>query len=260
MGSGRSGNYFQENPIRQVTVSSFWMGKYEVTQEEWYSLMWTTAADLLGLRNLLYPPTEQNNWKVEVLYGEGEKYPIYYVTWYEAVEFCNRLSAAAGLKAAYTIDKGTDPWTVACDFTAPGYRLPTEAEWEYAARGGNTGTNFVYSGSDNVDDAAWYKENSGGNTHPAGGKAPNDLALYDMSGNVNEWCWDWSQPDYYGVTSTSVENPTGPADNSVSGNFRATRGGDFVDTADNVWTTDRGGIAPHARFRSLGFRVVRPQP
>jgi formylglycine-generating enzyme required for sulfatase activity len=260
MGSDRSGPYFQENPIHQVTVSSFLMGNYEVTQKEWTSVMKTTATDLLDLRNILYPPTEQNSWKVEVLYGEGADYPIYYVTWYEAVAYCNALSEQEGLTPAYTIDKNTNPWTVTCDFSAPGYRLPTEAEWEYAARGGNTGESYTYSGSNTLAEVAWYSGTSGGNTHPVGGKKPNGLGLYDMSGNVNEWCWDWSQPDYY--TANSAVNPKGPdywAD--PNGNsFRTTRGGDFIDGTDNNRTTDRGGIAPHARFRSLGFRVVRTQP
>jgi formylglycine-generating enzyme required for sulfatase activity len=263
MGStNNSPAYFQETPVHEVTLSSFSMAKHEVTQKEWYAVMGTTAADLLALRNMLYPPTEQNSYKVEVLYGEGENHPIYYVTWYEAVEYCNRLSAHEGLPPAYTINKNTDPWTVTCDFAA-GYRLPTEAEWEYAARGGDSGDNFKYSGSDTLDDVAWYSGTSGGNTHPVGWKKPNGLGLYDMTGNANEWCWDWAQPNYYSISLS--DNPTGPVDNSVSGDYRVTRGGDFIDgatlsTLSNLRTADRGGIAPYARLRSLGFRVVRPQP
>jgi formylglycine-generating enzyme required for sulfatase activity len=266
MGSNYSPDslYFKEDPIHSVTVRSFWMGQHEVTQQEWYAVMGTTAADLLDLRNILYPPTEENNWKVEVLYGEGDDYPLYYVTWFEAVEYCNLLSDAEGRTPAYTINKSTDPWTVTCNFTASGYRLPTEAEWEYAARGGDSGESYLYSGSDTIEEVAWYSGTSGDangenkKTHPVGGKVPNGLGLYDMSGNVNEWCWDWAEPMYY--TANPAENPTGPVDNSVSGNFRATRGGDFIEGTDNNRTTDRGSIAPHARFRSLGFRVVQSQP
>jgi formylglycine-generating enzyme required for sulfatase activity len=241
--------YFKENPIHQVTVNNFFMGKHEVTQKEWYAVMGETVDDQLALRNYQYTSS------TGVLYGKEDDHPIYYVSWYEAVDYCNRLSTAGGLNPAYTINKDTDPWTVTCDFTAPGYRLPTEAEWEYAARGGNTGESYTYSGSDILDEVAWYSGTSGTNTHPVKGKDHNGLGLYDMSGNVNEWCWDWSQQDYY--TAAPAVNPTGPVDNSVSGNFRATRGGDFIDAAANNRTTKRGGIAPHARFKSLGFRVVR---
>ena len=161
MGSTNGGS--SEQPIHTVTVSSFLIGKYEVTQKEWQEVMG-------------YNPS----------YSEGDNRPVEKVSWYDAVEFCNKLSEKEGLTPAYTIN-GFD---VSCNWSANGYRLPTEAEWEYAAKGGKKSKNYKYSGSDNIDDVAWYDANSDGRSHDVGTKAPNELGIYDMSGNVWEMCWD----------------------------------------------------------------------
>jgi len=181
-----------------VTVPDFYIGKYEVTQKEWIEVMGSNPSKF-----------------------RGDNLPVETVNWYDCVEYCNKRSTKAGLKPYYNIDKDKkDPnntnaiddikWTVTINEDANGYRLPTEAEWEYAASGGQMSKNYTYSGSDNIDDVAWYWKNSGDHyltgtwawatlvsnhnkTKPAGSKRPNELGLYDMAGNVREWCWDWHE-------------------------------------------------------------------
>jgi formylglycine-generating enzyme required for sulfatase activity len=234
MGSTTGDN--DEKPVHTVTVKSFYMGKYEVSQKEWTAVMGTTITQQRDMANKSWP-----------LKGESDNHPIYYVNWYEAVEYCNKLSLKDGLAPAY---RGSGD-TVICDFNATGYRLPTEAEWEYAARGGNKGpTAYEYSGGNSVDGVAWYNGNSGGTTHPVGTKQPNSLGLYDMSGNVWEWCWDW-----YG--SYSNGNQTDPAGAS-SVAYRVFRGGSWFTDAAYVRSAYRAYGTPSARNSSLGFRLVRP--
>jgi formylglycine-generating enzyme required for sulfatase activity len=179
-------------------------------------------------------------------YGKGDDYPMYYVTWYDAVKYCNALSKLENLEPAYSIGEGTSP-NVTCDFTKNGYRLPTEAEWEYAALGGE---NYKYSGSDNSDEVSWSRDNSNYKTHPVGYKKPNGYKLYDMSGNVWEWCWDW-YGDYADADQT---DPTGPS----SGSSRINRGScfdrpkSFGDTVNS-----RRYDSPLTNRETIGFRVVR---
>ncbi len=173
------------------------------------------------------------------------------VTWYDAVQYCNMLSAKNGLNSCYTIN-GTN---VTCDFSKNGFRLPTEAEWEYAAKGGRQNRGMKYAGSNSPDEVAWYRDNSGGKTHPVGQKQANEMGLYDMSGNVFEWCWD-----LYGVYSASSQtDPEG----ALSETYRVLRGGSWEPGADHVRTAFRA-CAPTAekgynssRSYDFGFRVVR---
>ncbi|MDR2553496.1 MAG: SUMF1/EgtB/PvdO family nonheme iron enzyme [Treponema sp.] len=180
-----------EGPRHQVTVKSFYMGKREVTQREWQELMGNNPSKF-----------------------RGDTLPVEQVSWYEVIEYCNRRSVKEGLTPAYRGSRNS----ITCDWNASGYRLPTEAEWEYAAKGGNKNyLTYLYAGSNSAGAAGWYDGNSGGTTHPVGTKAANDLRIYDLSGNVWEWCWDW----YGGYSSGAQTDPAGP----VSGSVRVIRGG-----------------------------------
>jgi formylglycine-generating enzyme required for sulfatase activity len=212
-----------ERPVHEVTVKSFYIGKYEVTRKEWVEVMGNNPS----------------NWK-------GDNLPVEQVSWYEAVEFCNKLSVKEGLAPAY---RGSGD-SITCDFSASGYRLPTEAEWEYAAKGGNRDAIYYeYSGSNSVDSVAWYSGNSGNRTHPVGTKQPNSLGIYDMSGNVWEWCWDW----YGNYSGGAQSNPRGAS----SGSSRVGRGGGWDYSASSVRSAYRGSGTPSSRYSSMGFRVAR---
>jgi len=165
MGGNMGGNVgsMNEEPFHEVTVSSFYIGKTEVTQGLWKSVMNNSPSLFVG-----------------------DNRPVENVSWYNIVEFCNKLSEKEGLQKAYS---GSGR-SISCDFNSNGYRLPTEAEWEYAARGGKKSKGYQYSGSNNLNEVAWNSSNSGSRTHEVGAKQPNELGLYDMIGNVGEWCWD----------------------------------------------------------------------
>ena len=228
-----------QKPAHIVELTyDFLIGKYEVTfdQYDWF-------CEETGRKT----PSD-NSW------GRGSR-PVIFVSWWDAIAYCNWLSEKEKLPKAYD-DKGnfldkdgritTDPSRVV------GYRLPTEAEWEFAARGGNKSKGYKYSGSDNVNEVAWYTSNSGGKTQEVGKKAPNELGIYDMSGNVWEWCSDW-----YGDYSSSAQ--TNPY-NSPAGSRRVIRGGSWYNVATDVRVAYRGLPTPTYTYYNLGFRIARTVP
>jgi formylglycine-generating enzyme required for sulfatase activity len=204
-----------------ITLSPFLIGSCEVTQKEWTDMMGNNPSSF-----------------------SGDDHPVENVNWYDALRYCNELSKDEDLDPVYEIGDGGTP-TVEADFSKNGYRLPTEAEWEYAACGGQ---NYSYAGSNTPDDVAWHSGNSGRKTHPVGEKLPNGYGLYDMNGNVWEWCWDW-ETAYAGENET---DPTGPE----SGMKRVNRGGAWDrDGKDAV--SSRYSDGPTYKGSTLGFRVVR---
>ena len=196
--------YVYEKPVHTVTVSSFYIGKTEVTQNLWMAVMGGNPS----------------------YSKKGGNYPVESVSWDDIQEFLKKLNAATGKM----------------------YRLPTEAEWEYAARGGNKSSGYKYSGSNNIDDVAWYDGNSSGETHLVATKAPNELGIYDMTGNVWEWCQDW----YGDYTSSTQTNPQGAS----SGSNRVLRGGSWYDNAKYCRVSFRNSYGPDNRFSHDGFRLV----
>jgi len=236
MGSPANEPERRDNEVQhQVTISSFYMGKYEVTQKEWTAVMGSNPS-----------------------YFKGDNLPVEWVSWYDAVEFCNRLSQKEGLTPAYTIDKNNKDWnnsseydelkwTVRWNRNANGYRLPTEAQWEYACRAGTT--TAYHTGNTISDNTGWYDANSERKTHEVGKKPANAWGLFDMHGNVHEWCWDW----YGDYESGAQTDPTGAS----SGSIRVIRGGSWFNSAEYVRSAYRGSPYPADRFGSIGFRLVR---
>ena len=193
-------------PTHSVTLSSYYICKYEVTQALWRAVMGSNPSNF-----------------------KGNNLPVENVSWYDCQTFIKRLNS----------------------YTGRNFRLPTEAEWEFAARGGNYSRHYKYSGSNHIDDVAWYIDNSNKRPHPVGTKQANELGLYDMSGNVGEWCSDWDGS----YSSYSQTNPTGPN----SGSSRVNRGGFWRYNARYCRTPERSSNAPDYCVNFIGLRLVLSQ-
>ncbi|MCK5682536.1 SUMF1/EgtB/PvdO family nonheme iron enzyme [bacterium] len=238
MGDPKIVRKYQKNatPVHSVTINDFYIGKYEVLQSEWKDIMGTSVKEQRDKVN--------KDWSLN---GESNSHPIYFVSWSEAVEFCNKKSKKEGLTLCYSINGEK----VSCNWDADGYRLPTEAEWEYAARSGNKGESYIYSGSNDVEKVAWYVANSDKVKHKVGSKKSNGLGLFDMSGNVYEWCWDGYDKNYY--MYSPAKNPHGP----VKRVGKVIRGGCAATGAEGCRSFNRHSAAYNFRRNNIGFRIVR---
>ena len=215
----QTGAYNNESPAHQVTISKdFYLGETEVTQALWYAVM--------GQK-----PTTDGDYQWTSSKGLGDNYPAYYITWDDCQEFIAKLNQLTGLT----------------------FRLPTEAEWEYAARGGNKATTqTLYSGSNTIDDVAWYDDNSSSKANQVAAKSANALGLYDMSGNVWEWCYD----RYGSYGSGARTDPTGP----TSGPYRVHRGGSYGNYSWNCRVSYRYYSSPDGRYNNFGLRLALGDP
>jgi len=205
---GSSDGEDDEQPIHEVILNDFYIGKFEVTQKQWKQVMGSVPSEL--------------NFK------GCDNCPVEGVSWYDVQEFIETLNKITGKS----------------------FRLPTEAEWEYAARSGplqKHGITLKYAGSNNIDESAWYNNNSGNKTHPVGQKKPNELGIFDLTGNVWEWCNDWKG----NYSSTSQTNPVGP----TLGDYRILRGGSWLSQPLRCSVFNRDNSAPAYRDSGIGFRI-----
>jgi formylglycine-generating enzyme len=222
-----SNEHESEQPIHAVTISPFLCMRTPVTRRLYLEGSVVMGADPRGPE------------------GMADERPVNNVSWFDAIKFCNRWSELAGLTPCYVIDGDNVTW----DTTKDGYRLLTETEWEYACRAGSEGRWCFGDEEEKLSDYAWFNANSNDQAQPVGQKRPNAWGLYDMHGNVWEWCWD----RYSSYSSEPQTDPTGP----TQGQYRVVRGGAFFSGPGNLRSAVRVRYGPEYRFVFIGFRCAR---
>lgn len=253
-----------ESPVHHVNVKSFYIGKYEVTVKEYKQFIAdASATDLINKRgDHKMPKQPDSTWLAEhpdtkkfyplptqKWWGWVDDMPMQHITWYEAAAYCNWLSGKEGLQKCYFENEDGG---IECDLTKNGYRLPTEAEWEFAARGGNKSAGNMYAGSANSADVAWYDETSFlKGPSKVGAKKPNELGIYDMCGNVWEWCTDYYMATFY--SKSPKDNPV----NTTPTSWRVIRGGSWHYNAEYATVTSRDGPEPTYTNYNYGMRLAK---
>ena len=261
MGDGSEEN----NPPHEVVVSDFYISAYELTVKDWKIYIEDALIDFdwIYAAQRGHLPHRRIDGK-NIYYEWPDDSPIFHVTWLEAIKYCNWLSEKRNLIPVYRIKmNGEELEEVDWDRNANGYRLPTEAEWEYAALGGIKSNNYIYAGSNDIDEVAWFGDNSNGTPHTVGSKKPNELGIYDMTGNVREWCWDFYANDYYFISPKF--DPSGPVVGNVFNQFenerqainaRVVRGQSWSSRLDWLPLRSRSGFQYYGTA-SHGVRLAR---
>jgi len=266
-------------PVHEVTLTyDFYMQRLEVTNADYLQFLndnpvtptgWMNGHQLIDVGGL-YCEFANVGGIFQLINAGKTNYPVHSISWWGAIEYCNWMSREFGLDEAYNVTTGqlitSDSREVRSITQVEGFRLPTEAEWEYAARGAEndylTVTDYLFAGSNTLDTFGWYLDNSfeatypmvgGRGTHMIGGKTPNEIGLFDMSGNVYEWCHDWYLATYYSVSPE--QNPTGP----TTGTRRASRGGSWTSVEESCVIFNRISFEPVLMAPYLGFRMAKTQ-
>lgn len=238
MGRTYTQQWGYETPRHEVRISrGFWLGRTPVTQELWVAVMGEN-------------PSEANGFADGIDFGVDLQRPVECVSWYDSLRFCNKLSMLKGLQPAYELGSGDEP-SVRWLREADGFQLPTEAEWEYAAKAGGEQT---YAWSDELDEVAWYYSNAGSETHPVGQKAANSFGLYDMFGNVWEWCFDGWDSDAY---KKRKEGATDAVNIALGSRHRVIRGGSWDNLEKKVNASYRNDCLARGECIHLGLRLCR---